>query len=77
MVSVMISVPNRALDCQLTLFGPESGICHFGESDIPLSSEFVHHFGSGDTIWETGEVLDLGSGLVSSAVFLGLHRWWW
>jgi len=29
------------------------------ESDIPLSSEFVHHLGTSDTIWETGEILDL------------------
>jgi hypothetical protein len=38
----------------------------FGVSDIPLSSEFVHHFRSGDTIWETWEVLDLGSALFFS-----------
>jgi len=35
----------------------------FGLSDIPLGSEFVHHFRSSDTVWETGKVLDLESAL--------------
>ena len=30
-------------------------------SCVPLCSEFVHHFGTGHTIWETWEVLDLDS----------------
>jgi hypothetical protein len=51
----MMLVPNRALFGQLS----KSAETKTDESDIPLSSEFIHHFGSSDTIWETGKVLDL------------------
>jgi hypothetical protein len=51
----MMLVPKRAL-----------GVCQSSARDvsrhldIPLGSEFVHHLGTSDTIWETGEVLNLG-----------------
>jgi hypothetical protein len=53
-VSVMIFVPNRSLPCQL-LASPQSTVC----DNSRLCAELVHHFGSGDTVWEPGEVLDL------------------
>lgn len=62
MVSVIMLVPNRSLhDNEVSaLIARRLQVAQKG--NIPLSTEFIHHLRTSDSVWETWEVFDLSCG---------------
>lgn len=59
----MILVPNRSLEInKLVSIYPDYRIKFARIDNVPLSSELIHHFGTGNAFGETREVLDVSSG---------------